>query len=392
MRISNLKVRTKLLLLVAVGCISLLLVGGIGLTGMKGSFSIMVGLIILCLAILLSVGLYIANSISKPLKSVLDILIKIANGDLTARCDVTGSDEIGMLASEVNNTGEKLHEAMSILSLTSVQFVSVAGEMHSTAEQIATAAEEVASQAGTVATASEEMSATSLEIAQSCTLAAQGAADANNLAIEGSGVVQETVFGMGDIADMVKETSVTIAGLGSHSDQIGEIVGTIEDIADQTNLLALNAAIEAARAGEQGRGFAVVADEVRALAERTTKATREIAGMIKAIQSETKKAVCAMEKSVQEVEKGTDQTARSGGALSDIIDQVNSVNTQVSQIATAAEQQTSTTGEISNNIHQISGVIQETAKSAQDTAQAASMLTGLAKDLQQLIGQFKVAV
>ncbi len=144
----------------------------------------------------------------------MDILIKIANGDLTARCDVTGSDEIGMLAREVNNTGEKLHEAMSILSLTSVQFVSVAGEMHSTAEQIATAAEEVASQAGTVATASEEMSATSSEIAQSCTLAAQGAADANNLAIEGSGVVQETVFGMGDIADKVKETAVTIAGLG----------------------------------------------------------------------------------------------------------------------------------------------------------------------------------
>jgi methyl-accepting chemotaxis protein len=392
MWITNLKVRTKLLLLVAVGCISLLLVGGIGLTGMKGSFSFMVGLIILCLAISLSVGLYIANSICKPLKGVLDILIKIANGDLTARCDVTGNDEIGMLAREVNNTGEKLHEAMSILSLTSVQFVSVAGEMHSTAEQIATAAEEVASQAGTVATASEEMSATSSEIAQSCTFAAQGAADANNLAIEGSGVVQETVFGMSDIADMVKETSVTIAGLGSHSDQIGEIVGTIEDIADQTNLLALNAAIEAARAGEQGRGFAVVADEVRALAERTTKATREIAGMIKAIQSETKKAVSAMEQSVGEVEKGTERAARSGSALSDIIDQVNSVSTQVSQIATAAEQQTSTTGEISNNIHQISGVIQETAKSAQDTAQAASMLTGLAEDLQRLIGQFKVAV
>lgn len=391
MRSLSLKIKTKLLSSVAVGCMGTLIVGVVGLAGMKGSSTLMVGLIILCLAVSLSVGLYIANSITKPLKSVLDILTRIANGDLTARCDVTGSDEIGMLAREVNNTGEKLHEAISILSQTTGGFASAANEMHSTAEQMATAAEEVACQAGTVATASEEMAATSSEIAQSCTIAAQGATDANNSAIDGAGVVQETVFGMDDIAGMVKEAAVTITGLGSRSDQIGEIVGTIEDIADQTNLLALNAAIEAARAGEQGRGFAVVADEVRALAERTTKATREIGLMIKAIQSETKKAVSAMEQSVQEVEKGTERAARSGGAISDIIDQINSVNSQVGQIATAAEQQTATTGEITNNIHQISGVIQETAKGAQDSAQAASMLAGLAEDLQQLVGQFKLA-
>jgi methyl-accepting chemotaxis protein len=374
-------------MLVGIGCIGMFIVGFLGHSGMEKA-----GLLIPCVGILAFVGFCISISITKSIKSILNVLLRMADGDLTARCEVTGSDEIGMLAKEVNITVEKLEKSLSLLSQTSSQFAHVAGEMHATAEQIATAAEEVACQAGTVATASEEMSATCSEIAQSCTLAAQGAADANNLAIEGSGVVQETVFGMGDIAEMVKETAATIAGLGLHSDQIGEIVGTIEDIADQTNLLALNAAIEAARAGEQGRGFAVVADEVRALAERTTKATREIAGKIKSIQSETKKAVCAMEKSVQEVEKGTDQTARSGGALSDIIDQVNSVNSQVSQIATAAEQQTSTTGEITNNIHQISGVIQETAKGAQDTAQAASMLTGLAQELQQLVGQFKMAV
>ena len=387
MRISNLKVRTKLSVLVGAGCIGMLLVGVIGFSGLEKA-----GLLICCLGIMAFVGFFITASITRSLKEILEVLRRMADGDLTARCEVTGSDEIGMLAKEVNNTAEKLEAAISLLSQTSVQFLSVAGEMHSTAEQMATAAEEVACQAGTVATASEEMSATSSEIAQSCTLAAQGATDANNLAINGSGVVQETVFGMGDIADKVKETAATIAGLETHSDQIGEIVGTIEDIADQTNLLALNAAIEAARAGEQGRGFAVVADEVRALAERTTKATREIAGMIKAIQSETKKAVSAMEQSVGEVEKGTERAARSGSALSDIIDQVNAVSTQVSQIATAAEQQTATTGEITNNIHQISGVIQETAKSAQDSAQAASMLTGLAEDLQQLVGQFKVAV
>jgi methyl-accepting chemotaxis protein len=392
MKITNLKVRTKLFLSVSVGCFNLILVGIICLTGIKVANIFALTLIVAYLAISIFIGLYFTGSIIKSLGSLLDILVRIAEGDLTARCDVTGSDEIGMLATQVNIIGEKLQGAISLISVTTLQFTSAANQLHTTSEQIATAAEEVAGQAGAVATASEELSATSFEIAQSCTLAAQGAADASNSAIDGSGVVQETVFGMSDIAGMVKETAVAIAGLGSHSDQIGEIIGTIEDIADQTNLLALNAAIEAARAGEQGRGFAVVADEVRALAERTTKATREIAGMIKSIQSETKKAVIAMEQSVQEVEKGTAYAAKSGGALSDIIDQVNSVSTQVSQIATAAEQQTSTTGEITNNIHQISNVIQETAKGAQDSVQAASMLANLAEDLEQLIGQFKVAV
>ena len=384
--------RTKLLLLVFVGCINVILVGAVSLTGMKASPLFMLVLVTLCLAVSVLGGGYLSVSIIKSLQGLLDVLARIAEGDLTARCEVAGKDEIGMLAREVNITSEKLQRAIGHLSRTSVQFTTAANQLQAMAGQIATSAEEVACQAGTVATASDEMSATSMEIAQSCTLAAQGATDANDSAIDGSGVVQETVFGMGDIAEMVKETALTISGLGTHSDQIGEIIGTIEDIADQTNLLALNAAIEAARAGEQGRGFAVVADEVRALAERTTKATREIAGMIKSIQSETKKAVSAMERSVLEVEKGTEHAARSGGALSDIIDLVNAVSNQVAQIATAAEQQTSTTGEISNNIHQISAVIQETARGAMDSVQAAGVLADLAADLQQLVGQFKVAV
>ena len=164
----------------------------------------------------------------------------------------------------------------------------------------------------------------------------------------------------------------------------------IEDIADQTNLLALNAAIEAARAGEQGRGFAVVADEVRALAERTTRATREIGEMIKAIQNETKGAVVAMEQGVKQVEAGTVEAAKSGVALREILEQINDVAMQVNQIATAAEEQTATTSEISQNIMTITHVVEKTANNANESATAATQLSGNADELQRLVGQFRV--
>ena len=195
---------------------------------------------------------------------------------------------------------------------------------------------------------------------------------------------------MGQIAEKVQESAKTVESLGARSDQIGAIIGTIEDIADQTNLLALNAAIEAARAGEQGRGFAVVADEVRALAERTTRATREIGEMIKAIQNETKGAVAAMEQGVYQVESGTEEAGKSGAALQDILDHVNNVAMQVNQIATAAEEQSATTSEISSNMNNITEIVQLTSRGAQESTVAAAQLNGYAEELQQLVRQFKL--
>jgi methyl-accepting chemotaxis protein len=188
---------------------------------------------------------------------------------------------------------------------------------------------------------------------------------------------------MNSIADRVATTARTIDNLGSRSDQIGAIVGTIEDIADQTNLLALNAAIEAARAGEQGRGFAVVADEVRALAERTTKATKEISTMIKTIQTETKEAVKSMEVGVQEVEKGTMEAARSGEALGKILEQISTVTSQITQIATAAEQQTSTIHEINNNIQIVADVAKVNKEVEKDVLREIDELTITAKGLKE---------
>ncbi|MDD2900298.1 MAG: methyl-accepting chemotaxis protein [Desulfuromonadaceae bacterium] len=338
----------------------------------------------------LFVGTLIANSISRPLQSVFATLKEVADGNLTSRSAITSKDEMGMLAHEVNSTAEKLSTVISMVASNSEQVASAAAELHSTAGEMAVGAEEMAAQAGTVATASEEMSATSGDIAQHCHNAASEALHASHTAQTGATVVENTVLVMERISTRVKNTAKTVESLGARSDQIGEIVGTIEDIADQTNLLALNAAIEAARAGEQGRGFAVVADEVRALAERTTRATKEISAMIKAIQYETKSAVGAMEEGVQEVENGTAEAAKSGTALQEILEQINSVNMQVSQIATAAEEQTATTSEISSNIQQINEVVQHTAHGAHESVAAANQLSLLAEELQQLVGQFRL--
>ncbi|KAA0888982.1 methyl-accepting chemotaxis protein [Oryzomonas rubra] len=335
-------------------------------------------------------GNLIANSVSRPLQAVLGTLQEVAGGNLIVRSPIASKDEMGMLAREVNGTAEKLHTIISMVAGNSTQVASAAAELHATAAEMATGAEQMAAQAGTVATASEEMSATSGDIAQNCHHAASGALHSSQAAESGAGVVENTVQVMGRIASRVMDTAKTVESLGARSDQIGAIVGTIEDIADQTNLLALNAAIEAARAGEQGRGFAVVADEVRALAERTTKATREIGEMIKAIQGETRGAVGAMEEGVREVESGTSEAAKSGAALQAILEQINAVNMQVSQIATAAEEQTATTSEISSNIQQINEVVQHTARGASESVIAANQLSTLAEELQRLVGQFKL--
>ncbi len=335
-------------------------------------------------------GFFIGRSIKRPLAAGVQVANQLAEGDLTVEVEVTSNDETGKLLAAMKIMTENLRNIIGKVADTSTQVAAAANQLHSTAEHIATGAEEVAAQSATVATAGEEMSATSGDIAQNCQMASEGAQRASQSASNGAEVVERTVAVMGQIAEKVKESAKTVERLGERSDQIGAIIGTIEDIADQTNLLALNAAIEAARAGEQGRGFAVVADEVRALAERTTRATKEIGEMIKAIQKETKGAVAAMEQGVNQVEAGTVEAAKSGDALRDILIQVNDVAMQVNQIATAAEEQTATTSEISSNMMQITEVVQTTSQGAHESATAAAQLNGNAEELQRLVRQFKL--
>ncbi|MDD2321681.1 MAG: methyl-accepting chemotaxis protein [Geobacteraceae bacterium] len=337
-------------------------------------------------------AIFLIRNFVTRLNRVAGAMGRIADGDISTQIRIYARDEIGDLGHAINRMLSSLNAMVASIKSTADQVASAATQLYATSDQIATGAEEVAAQAGTVATASEEMTCTSSEIAKNCLLAVESSKLAGDSATSGFTVVQETVEEMNRIAERVKDSAQTVESLGARSDQIGEIVGTIEDIADQTNLLALNAAIEAARAGEQGRGFAVVADEVRALAERTTRATKEIGAMIKAIQSETRGAVSSMEEGVQAVEKGTADAARSGRALQEILEQANSVTMQINQIATATEQQTATTNEITNNIQQITDVVHETAKGSQESAAAANQLSQFAVELQQLVDNFKLAV
>jgi methyl-accepting chemotaxis protein len=334
--------------------------------------------------------------VTQPIKKLVQQTERYASGDFT-RIDVQPSqgkkpiDEVELLMEGVATMALSLREILSKLMCSAHEIGSAASQVNGAAEGIASGADEIAGKTTTMATAGEEMSATSSEIAHNCQMAAAGAQTATLSAENGKLVVAKTVEVMGQIAHKVQESARTVGSLGERSDQIGEIIGTIEDIADQTNLLALNAAIEAARAGEQGRGFAVVADEVRALAERTTGATREIGDMIKAIQSETKGAVAAMEQGVQQVEAGTAEAARSGEALHEIMQQINDVALQINQIAAAAEEQTSTSCDIANSIHQVISVVQTTAMGARESATAATQLNGNAQELQRLVGQFKLS-
>ncbi len=347
--------------------------------------------VILVMAIITLLSWRVARNITVPVMALSADAERIAAGDLTVETNYQANDEIGQLACSFRKMIANLKELIGKISLSSDLVASAAMQLSSSSTQIATGAEEVAAQAGSVATASEEMAATSSEIANNCGAAAEESKSADNTARGGAAIVDGTIATMQQIAVKVQESSASVARLGSKSDQIGEIIGTIEDIADQTNLLALNAAIEAARAGEHGRGFAVVADEVRALAERTTKATKEIDVMIRAIQHETKEAVSAMEERVKEVGNGCSEAARSGETLCEIQERINAVTMQVSQMATAAEQQTVTTGEISSNILQITQVIQMTAREAQESASSAGQLARLAEELQQLTGRFTLA-
>lgn len=335
-------------------------------------------------------ALFLSRSITCPVRSIADQAERIAGGDLTVEIGNHSKDELGALASTFRTMVADLNSTVTHITTSSCSVTTAATQLHGNAHDIAAGIKDVEAQATILGTASEEMAATSVEIAQNCQLAAKNSILANQAAQTGSAVVQENIDGMKRIAQRVQTAATTVEMLGTCSQQIGDIVGTIEDIADQTNLLALNAAIEAARAGEQGRGFAVVADEVRALAQRTTKATREIGEMIKTIQDATQGAIKGMGQGVSEVESGLNSSYQSEVALKDIVERINDVTTQINQIATAAEEQSATVREITQNIQQVGLTLSQASGSILQTSGAIEQLTKLSEELIQRVRKFRL--
>ncbi len=327
-----------------------------------------------------------------PLKKLTTIVEDIAqgDGDLTKRVPVTEQDEIGQLGLLFNEFIDKLQLSIRKVGEVTSRVSVDAQEMSSTADEIARGADTQKVKMTQSASSVEEMTMTAGEVARNSQEASGIAQEASNTAQEGQRVVTEAVASMQLVAEAVGQSSTVIAALGRSSDQIGEIVGTIEDIADQTNLLALNAAIEAARAGEQGRGFAVVADEVRKLAERTTKATKEIAEMIRQIQADTKIAVTSMEEGTERVGNGVMLANETSDALTRIQSLVMQTAGMIQQIAAAAEEQSTATHQIARDLEAVSQVGEETSGGAEESARRSHGLRGLAGELQQIITTFKV--
>jgi methyl-accepting chemotaxis protein len=334
----------------------------------------------------------ILDSITAPINEGVGTLQKMAEGDFTIEIKSDYKGDYQLIKNSINTVNANLNKALSEVKESVIATAGASNQISSSAEEMAAGAMEQTTQTSEVAGAVEEMTRTILETTKNVSLAAETAKNAGAKAREGEEIVNKTIDGMNKISEVVSKSAETVQELGKSSDQIGEIVQVIDDIADQTNLLALNAAIEAARAGEQGRGFAVVADEVRKLAERTTKATKEIADMIRKIQQDTKNAVNSMELGTGEVENGKKLVNQAGNSLSEIMESSQMVLDIVSRVAAASEEQSTAAEEISKNVESISAVTQQSASGTQQIAHSAEDLNRLMINLENLIGQFKVNV
>jgi methyl-accepting chemotaxis protein len=359
----------------------------------KLMMNVAIGTAIIAILTALSLGIILAKVIASPLQKGVNLAEAIAGGDLTNRLDraeIERNDEVGQLLTAMGNMAEKLKSIMAELKSTADNVASASNQLSASSEQMSRGTTEQSGRASQIATSSNEMSQTVVDIAKNASNIASAATDAAKTAQDGGNVVNKSVQEVKAIAGTVSETAKMVSSLGERSKQIGEIVSVINDIADQTNLLALNAAIEAARAGEQGRGFAVVADEVRKLAERTAKATSEIGDMIKAIQDEVQKAVTSMNEGTKRVNVGVELSTQAGNALQGIVKSVNNLQTMVQQIASATEEMSTVSETISGDIETIATVSKETSASSGQIAHASNDLARLASNLQNIVRQFKV--
>jgi methyl-accepting chemotaxis protein len=353
------------------------------------SLNIIVGAISIIASLLLGFMLY--RSIVRPVVRVKGVIEEAEQtNSLTARLDHLNSDEIGDMAQSYNRFLDRLHQAISQINEIAAKVADSSRDISVSSHQMAASAKKQAEQTAGIATATEEMSATVQDVTSNTHSVADFSTSLKTSVLDGGEVIRQAIKGIKSVAKTLDEASGTISDLSQQSARIGEVASVINDIAEQTNLLALNAAIEAARAGEQGRGFAVVADEVKKLAERTTQATGEIAGMISSIQKESENVASSMKRGMKEAETGVVLANSAGEALEKIVSGIEEIAGMISQIATASQEQSSTIEMIAENILQVSGVTNGFAVGMNRSADSSEKLDLLAKQMSQLVGQFKV--
>lgn len=339
----------------------------------------------------LGMSLFLAKLISSAIISLTNTVDSIEkSGDLTQRADIQSSDEVGTLAASFNRLVDNMSTIVSEVMQKSDQLAASAQQLSDITEQTSCGVKQQSDDIIQVATAMNQMSATMSEVASNAQHASDSSETGNKEASNGSQVASQTISAIKDLAGGVQNAANAIEQFKSDSENIGTVLDVIKNIAEQTNLLALNAAIEAARAGEQGRGFAVVADEVRTLAQRTQESTIEIETLVDTLQSGAGQAVNVMQQSREKTENTVSQAEQAGQSLDAINESVNSILQLNTQIAIAAEQQAATAEDINRNISNIQAVSEQTASGAEQTSTSSKELNELGVELRSLGGQFKV--
>ena len=337
-------------------------------------------------------GLTLSNAFLRPLQLIKANLDDIAagEGDLTRRLPVTSQDELGELAGSFNRFVEKIHGLVRQIAEMTTQLTGLVGEVAAQAQRSEQAMERQRHETDQVATAINEMSAAAHEVARSAQGAAEAAQQTDNEGQAAKKVVDGSIERIHALVEDIRESGVSLDNLQQDVQSIVSVLDVIRSIAEQTNLLALNAAIEAARAGEAGRGFAVVADEVRALASRTQQSTQEIQGMIDRLQGGTRDAVTAMRRSSDAGEITSEQANQAGASLDAIAQLIGTINAMNAQIASAAEEQTAVAEEINRSVHQIAVAVESVADETRHGAETSRSLAGLGERLGALVRQFRI--
>ncbi len=342
--------------------------------------------------LLFAVYLFIRTFVTAPLRGVTASLEEIAGGggDLTRRLPVRGHDEVGQLSTAFNQTMETFHDLIRRVVTSAERILGAAERVSQVTDQTDQRIRHQREQIEQVAAAMNEMTATAQDVARNAQHAADASRAGEAAAGQGREVVHATVNGIEQLAADVRRAAEAIRKLVDDSERIGTVIDLIREITEQTNLLSLNAAIEAARAGDQGRGFAVVADEVRKLATRTHQSTEQIQEMIGQIQRETTGAEGAMEQGYTQAQKTVEMASDTGRALGDIEQAVDRINQVATEIASAAEEQSQVANEINQGVTAINDISTETARASQQTKEAGDELEQLAREMKRLVEQFKV--